>query len=325
MDAIERLRGIETLADGAPFVSERQRRIERILHATPWFFVAPDGNDGGPGTLDSPFRTLERTRDALRERRKREALPAGGVAVMLKGGVYRLEERSFSLSAQDSGTAEAPIIYQALPGERPVIRGGRAIRGFALLSDPAAMKRIPKPAHKHVMQADLKAQGIKHFGALRSRGPRSYVKEYNCPAHLELFFDGQPMSLARWPNDTIKLSDRFARVQAGSQKTERSRGRTILANPDVFSYSDPRQDAWANEPAGWMFGYWQWMWDGSCQPIARVDAAKRLIHIDWQLTPWRLKPRVLVRGAPYQGINLLCELDSPGEWYLDRATGLLFF
>ena len=324
-DAIERLRDIETLADGAPFRSERQRRIDRISHATAWFFVAPDGDDRGPGTLDRPFRTLERARDALRERRKREALPSGGVAIALKGGVYRLEERSLTLGSQDSGAANAPIIYHALSGERPVIRGGRAIRGFTPLSDPAAMRRIPKPAHKHVVQADLKAQGVEHFGKLRSRGPRSYVKEHNCPAHLELFFRGRPMSLARWPNDTPKLSGRFATVEAGSQKTERNHGRTVLANPDVFSYRKPRQDAWAKEPDGWMFGYWQWMWDGTYQKIARVDSGKRLIHIDWQLTPWRFKPRVLVKGAPYQGINLLCELDSPGEWYLDRASGLLFF
>ena len=66
VDAFERLREIETLADGAPFVSERQRRIDRISHATPWFFVAPDGDDHGPGTFDRPFRTLERARDALR-------------------------------------------------------------------------------------------------------------------------------------------------------------------------------------------------------------------------------------------------------------------
>jgi len=52
----------------------------------------------------------------------------------------------------------------------------------------------------------------------------------------------------------------------------------------------------------------------------------RQIHMDWNAeTPYELKQRKFAQGAPYQGINLLCELDSPGEWYLDREGGLLFF
>ena len=41
VEAMERLRDIETLADGQPFRSERQRRIDRLNRATPWFTVAP--------------------------------------------------------------------------------------------------------------------------------------------------------------------------------------------------------------------------------------------------------------------------------------------
>ena len=321
VDALERLRDIETLADGAPFKDQRARRIERISHATPWFFVASDGDDATPGTAQRPFRTLERARDAVRERRKKEALPAGGVAVMLKGGVYPRESHSFALSAEDSGTAESPIIYQAVAGERAVIRGGRAIQGFKPLTDPAATKRIPEPARQHVVQADLEAQGVAHFGELRVRGPRSYMKDPECPAHLELFFNGRPMSLARWPNDTTKMSERFAAVEAGDQKLERKH----LENPDFFSYSNPRQDRWANEPDGWLFGYWNYMWNATYAKIGHVDPKQRLIHIAWELTASRQKQRAVGKGAPYVGVNLLCELDSPGEWYLDRSTGLLFF
>ena len=46
------------------------------------------------------------------------------------------------------------------------------------------------------MQVDLRAQGITDFGQLRSRGfSRKLV-----PAHLELFFNEEPMPLTRWPN-----------------------------------------------------------------------------------------------------------------------------
>ena len=29
-------------------------------------------------------------------------------------------------------------------------------------------------------------------------------------------------------------------------------------------------------------------------------------------------------GQRYYALNLLCELDSPGEWYLDRTAGILY-
>ena len=78
------------------------------------FHVAPNGNNAGDGSANRPFRTLERARDAVREFRKAHGgqPPKGGVRVLVAGGTYPIK-RGFNLIAQDSGTAEAPVIYQA--------------------------------------------------------------------------------------------------------------------------------------------------------------------------------------------------------------------
>jgi len=326
VEAIARLRDIESLADGEPFRSERQRRIDRINRATPWFHVSPAGDDGNPGTAERPFLALERARDALRERRKNEPLPAGGVAIVLRGGVYPRLTQSFTLTAEDSGTAEAPIVYRAVDGEQPVLRGGRAITDFAPLTDSPAARRIPEAARGHVLQADLCAAGISDFGQLRPRGRGvGKLASMDEPAHLELFFNRVPMSLARWPNDTPKMSERFAHVELGDQEATRDRGRTLVRDSDIFYYSNPRQDAWADEPDPWLFGYWQRAYFSSYRKALRVDREKRRIQVDWNLSPTAKRRGDMVRGSGYQGINLLCELDSPGECYLDRDTGLLYF
>ncbi|NOZ20695.1 MAG: hypothetical protein GXP25_06355 [Planctomycetes bacterium] len=327
VEAVLRLKDVETLADGAPFRDQRQRRIDRISHPALRLFVAPNGDDTNPGTEPRPFRTLERARDAVRELKKKGPLPKGGVAVMLKGGVYRRETESFALTAEDSGTIDAPIIYQAVPGRKPILRGGRAVSGFKPLTDPVGKQRIPAAAQAHVLQVDLKAAGVKDFGKLRPRGKAIGIKgDPDVPAHLELFFDARPMSLARWPNDTPKMSERFTTVDLGGQETVRDHGRSIARESNFFSYTNPRQDAWAREPDAWVFGCWQYMFYGCYRKITRVDTEKRQIHIDRnRKTPYELKRREFALGAPYQGINLLCELDSPGEWYLDRASGILFF
>src|SRR5439155_4800254 len=66
-------------------------------------YVKPDGDDGAAGTLDKPFRTTARARDALRQRKDRRA-PA---TVHLRGGTYYLSE-PLVLTPDDGGTAEAP-------------------------------------------------------------------------------------------------------------------------------------------------------------------------------------------------------------------------
>ena len=326
--ALQRLRDVETLADGAPYRDECRRRIDRISHPALHLFLAPGGDDGNPGSERRPFLTLERARDAVRELKEKGPLPKGGVAVMLKGGVYPRETQSFALTAEDSGRADAPIIYQAFPGEKPILRGGRAISGFAPLTDPAAKKRIPAAAQEHVLQVDLREAGVDDFGNLRPRGKEiGGIKEPpNLPAHLELFFDGRPMSLARWPNDTPKMSERFTSLELNGQETVRDHGRTIAKGVDFFSYTNPRQDAWADEPDAWVYGCWQYLFFACYKKVTRIDTDNRQIHIDWnRKTPRELERREFAQGAPYQGINLLCELDAPGEWYLDRASGLLFF
>ncbi len=216
--AIERLRELETLPDGAALSSSRQRRIDRISHLGLSLYVSPTGADADPGTEDKPFLTLERAREALRQLKQKGALPKGGVAILLRGGVYPRETESFALTEADSGTPEAPVIYQAAPGETPVLRGGRAIRaisGFGPLGDSHAAQRIPDAAREHVLQLDLRAAGVTDFGQLRPRGQGTGTMHGpDLSAHLELFFDGRPMSLARWPNDTSKMSERFTTVES---------------------------------------------------------------------------------------------------------------
>jgi hypothetical protein len=84
------------------------------------FYVSPDGEDANPGTIDRPFATLQRARDAVRAAKKET--PAS-FTVYLRGGSYYLRE-PLLLEAQDSGWNQQPVIYAAFKEERPLISGG---------------------------------------------------------------------------------------------------------------------------------------------------------------------------------------------------------
>ena len=178
------------------------------------YYVSVKGKDSNPGTLRKPFATLERARDAARGSR------AGGpVTVWLRGGTYVMS-RGFRLTAEDSGT-----VYQAYQNETARLLGGKAIHGFKKVTDRAILTRLAPAARGKVVAVNLKAQGITNFGELTARASHG-------PGHtaaLELFFDGKPMQLARWPNSGwVKI--------AGVQKD----------HEDRFQYEGDRPAHWGS-------------------------------------------------------------------------------
>jgi hypothetical protein len=100
------------------------------------FYVAPDGNDSWSGRLpapsddrtDGPFASLERARDAIREIKRGGKLEQT-VVVYLRGGVHFLS-RPLSLTPEDSGAEDCPIVYSSYPGEEAIISGGRRVEGW---------------------------------------------------------------------------------------------------------------------------------------------------------------------------------------------------
>ena len=85
------------------------------------FYVAPNGNDEGAGTLADPFSTITRARDAVRSRMQSDV--ARDYVVLLHGGYYRLSD-TVVFGLQDSAPKGHTVTYRACPGERPVLGSG---------------------------------------------------------------------------------------------------------------------------------------------------------------------------------------------------------
>jgi hypothetical protein len=112
-EAEECVKEIDRVAKGLPArdVTASRTKIPPITVFAVQYFVAPLGSDANPGTREKPFASLEKARDAIRALKAKGALP-GPVCVRLLPGEYPVE-RTIELTAADSGTEAAPIVYRA--------------------------------------------------------------------------------------------------------------------------------------------------------------------------------------------------------------------
>jgi hypothetical protein len=149
------------------------------------YYVSPKGDDNNSGTFENPFKSISYAKSHI--------LGSGNIGkqlinVSLKGGTYYLDE-TLRFTAEESGTAENPVIYSAYKNEKVIISGG------------ANLDLEWKPYKDGIYQA-------------------------HTPSNLEidqLFVNGQRQHMARYPNydPDIKPYNGFAADAFSPERAER--------------------------------------------------------------------------------------------------------
>lgn len=255
---------------------------------------------------------LEQARDAVRTLRQQQ--PDEPVTVWIGGGDYVLA-LPFTLSAADSGTANAPVTYRGMDGQTARLINARRLTAsdFQPVTDAAALARIVEPARGKIVALDLKALGIRH-----NRPPPNV---YNDSGGLpDIYIDGKRQPLSRYPNDGYMMM------------------KTVLANgdpktgPGIFEYREedyPQFETWrkALDRGVWLKGYWRVVWQNESIRVKSIDTTAHTVtftqgvpggignkyhrpHGDGKETYWLQ--------------NLLEAVDEPGEWCIDYADQKIY-
>lgn len=252
---------------------------------------------------DGEVSSIEGARDVIRQWRADRELPKGlpeeGFTVIVHEGTYLLDA-TIAFDGRDSGAREVPIEYRAAEGEQVRLLGGKMIPGWSAVPDEVAA-RLDESAREHVVQVDLKALGITDYGSPNGGG-------------IELFFGGDAMHLSRWPNEGF-THIRDIVVDDGHA----IHGRKGSLVPQIYFDSD-RGARWAQEKDLWADGYWFWDWSEQRMPVASVDVEKSILTLGDPPHGYGYR-----KGQWFYIFNALCELDSPGEFYVDREAGVLYF
>lgn len=275
------------------------------------FHVALKGKDSNRGTRSSPFATLERARAAVRSLKQSRGLPLDGVTVWIHGGEHALAS-TFELGPDDDGETNRPVVYRAVEGKEVRLVGGRTLpaKAFQSVSAPELLQRLDATARPHVLRADLRALGITNYG--------TFPDQFSGAAILpELFFNDRRMTLARWPNDGWA---EFSTVIESGPAPWRKHASDKLG---AFAFDGDRPVRWLGAPAVWLQGYWCFDWSSETIRVQNIDTDEHRITL--------AKPHHYGLGSGNSGkrrffaVNLLEELDQPGEYFIDRDSGELFF
>jgi hypothetical protein len=273
-----------------------------------YYVDCAEGNDAHPGTASAPFKTPNHARDVVRAAQPLQAT----VTVYISGDCFSEDRTSpvLSLGPGDSGaSAAAQVVYEALPS------GARFLGGVSV---PAVVWQPAPDVGEGVLQAALTIPALglnaSDIGQLAAGGLGQCSLDV-----MEIFCDGSPMTLARYPNPDPDGKWRqwlnIANV-TGSLSFIVDDLRPLRWNPI---------SAGGSEPEPWLGGYWAFDWAFSLVRVTNVSALPGGKSVEITLDASTPVLYQLTKGARFFGLNLLSELDIPTEYYLNRSNALAFF
>ena len=293
------------------------------------FYVSTKGSDDNNGTKDAPFRTIEKAVEAVRNTDKSDK---SSITVCIEGGEYRIS--SISFTKEDSGTQNCPVTYCSYNGE-VIINGGKKLDAdsFSAVTDKSTLSKLSDDAKKNVLCTDLTKLGLtaEDWGKLYPVGlygtQANYDGDTEGPVPCSLYFNGTPLTTARYPNEGFLNTVEIIREGEGQESSKsnhaKREGWENLRNPEttIFTVDDATADrlnSYSSLDNVWLWTALIYEWADTTMPLKSFDYATK------QLEPAYVSKYGAVAGSTYYIFNVLEELDAPGEWYLDRESGMLY-
>lgn len=289
-----------TAPDG---VTKKCYSVSLVIISTE-YYVAPDGNDGNKGTIDAPFATLSQAKAAVRSARS----IGKPITVYFKAGTYDIDG-STAFTAEDSGTAEAPITYKAYGDGKVWFKGSVSIPSSAIkkVTDEKILDRVISDfAKTKLMQINLKENGVTNIPEI----PDVYGYAFGGWRPMEVYINGKALSEARWPNGNTYLKV----IETNGQTTNF----TMKYNDDTDRASNWTKSIEDKQIC--VQGSPSYPYAGQHLKLVDIDVKNRVV------TGLKTNYAPNTSNAnKFFFANLVEEIDLPGESWLDRKNGIVYF
>lgn len=309
------------------------------------FYVAKNGSDASDGSLAHPFATIAKAKEAVKALKEKKGLPKGGLSVWIRNGAYELTE-GLVFDRNDGGEPGKPVVYRAYQGERPLLSVNRKIapdKWRPLAKD--ALKRVhPNVVANKLLELDLKPLSLKNASSFSPK--KQFTQEWFI---VGLFADRRRQPLSQWPDpeENIRGKNDAGYVTCNGSKDAATFYFGPGGKPEDKDSTDEtaldgtnRAGRWAAALAQgheiWLKGLWVTPWEPRTIQMASIDPAAKTISL--------AEPPNRGMGSKYSAaaddkasfragngrenwfaLNLLEEIDKPGEWALDTKDNKIYY
>lgn len=270
-------------------------------------FVSAVGDDSGDGSEEEPLRTLEKAIDVANEMRgDSDKL----IEILLREGTYSVTNTIKIINSQKDNSLLKISAYQ---DEKVTINAGVDISLSAMnIADSDFTNAIiDKPNAGSVLQYNLKDAQIEDFGKISLRG---HLISDEKEAQAELSLNGEVQKLAGWPN-----GEYTGLIKPTDSNEYGKRTKSGIANGCSFKVNYDRPSQWSKPEQAWLSGTIGPNYEFDYYPVSRFDSEEKRVYLSrGALEKYYTEPYYRFENVPE-------ELDEPGEYYIDRQSGMLYF
>jgi hypothetical protein len=276
------------------------------------FYVATNGNDNNPGTLQEPFATFNQARiaaDGLLQKSGGRTTP---ITVMFRGGTY-FWTSTLNFTSADSGTSTLGIVYENYPGETPVFTGGEQLTGWTSEGDSKWEITLPSTTQyfeqlwynsQRRLRPRLGATSTSNVGTYYRVQAPVFVNspQTNCPVENS---SGQYECFDRFQyNPADPITNKWTNLSPAS-------GNDCNASGNSYPSGDIELQLFER-------------WSMSKMRISCIDTTNHIIYFTGPtsstMDSLALSSQVPITGHRFLIENIENELTEPGQWFLNRST-----
>lgn len=232
------------------------------------------------------------------------------IEILLREGTYSVTNTIKIINSQKDDSLLKISAYQ---DEKVTINAGVDIPLSAMnIADSDFTNAIiDKPNAGSILQYNLKDAQIEDLGEISLRG---HLISDEKEAQAELSLNGEVQKLAGWPN-----GEYTGLIKPTDSNEYGKRTKSGIANGCSFQVNYDRPSQWSKPEQAWLSGTIGPNYEFDYYPVSRFDSEEKRVYLSrGALEKYYTEPYYRFENVPE-------ELDEPGEYYIDRQSGMLYF
>lgn len=280
-------------------------------------YVEAYGNDRNNGGVAAPVATIARATEIANAKSANDKCD-----IIIGSGEYYIDK---SIAPQSDN-----ITYCAADNAEVKLSAGVRL----------ALDRAEKVTDEKVLSRLAETEASKNLYSL-SLAELEEIPEQDLPGiyklnwveypqkTLEVFYDDKAMTVARYPNrgaeeEYMRVTQVVNEGAVPANWDEKYAGSSDYVPEEERNQNDSfavvaseRAAMWTNAENAVLFGFWKYDWATQSVPLQKVEN-----NVIYSKHPSQFG---VSEGARFYIFNLLEEIDSPGEYYIDRENKCLYF